>query len=115
MYTQALPVYLDLPHNIPLCVINTHKLAHLNIFPCANTHARTHAHTHTHTHTHTRRCRSTISEYDKHAIQGSDEWGKQFFHNTPFSDDAPYYAGLVTPVIHYCMGGLAISADGRCV
>jgi hypothetical protein len=29
-----------------------------------------------------------------------------FFHNTPFSDDGPYYAGLVTPVIHYCMGGL---------
>ena len=68
---------------------------------------------HTHTHEHTRRCRSAFSRYDQHAIQGSDEWGKQFFHNTPFSDDAPYYAGLVTPVIHYCMGGLAISADGR--
>lgn len=57
--------------------------------------------------------RSSFAQYDKEAIKGGDEWGKEFFHNTPFSDDGPYYAGLVTPVIHYCMGGLAISADGR--
>jgi len=53
-----------------------------------------------------------LAQYDADARKGSDEWGKTFFHNTPFSDDGPYYAGLVTPVIHYCMGGLAISADG---
>ncbi len=33
-----------------------------------------------------------------------------FFHNTPFSDDAPYYAGLVTPVIHYWYSVLAVVA-----
>jgi len=58
--------------------------------------------------------RARFSQYDAEAVRGSDEWDKQFFLNTPFSDDAPYYAGLVTPVIHYCMGGLAISDDGRC-
>ena len=56
-----------------------------------------------------------MAAYDKAAANGGDEWDKQFFHNTPFSNDPPYYAGLVTPVIHYCMGGLAISADGRCL
>jgi len=56
--------------------------------------------------------RASFSKYDADAGKGSDEWGKTFFHNTPFTDDGPYYAGLVTPVIHYCMGGLAISADG---
>ncbi len=24
-----------------------------------------------------------------------------------------FYAGIVTPVIHYCMGGIAIDADGH--
>jgi len=62
-------------------------------------------------HTHARG-RSTLSAYDQDAARGSDAWGKLYFHNTPFTDDGPYYAGLVTPVIHYCMGGVAISADG---
>ena len=56
--------------------------------------------------------RDAFLKYDADAAKGTDEWGKTFFHNTPFTDDGPYYAGLVTPVIHYCMGGLAISADG---
>lgn len=56
--------------------------------------------------------RNAFLKYDADAAKGTDEWGKTFFHNTPFTDDGPYYAGLVTPVIHYCMGGLAISADG---
>jgi hypothetical protein len=50
--------------------------------------------------------------YDQDAAKGSDVWGKLYFHNTPFSDDGPYYVGLVTPVIHYCMGGIAVSTDG---
>ena len=57
--------------------------------------------------------KASFAAYDAAALNGTDQWGKAFFHNTPFSEDPPYYAGLVTPVIHYCMGGLAISADGR--
>ena len=56
--------------------------------------------------------KASFAAYDAAALNGTDQWGKAFFHNTPFSEDPPYYAGLVTPVIHYCMGGLAISADG---
>ena len=51
--------------------------------------------------------------YDQDAAKGSDVWGKLYFHSTPFSDDGPYYAGLVTPVIHYCMGGITVSTNCR--
>jgi succinate dehydrogenase/fumarate reductase flavoprotein subunit len=42
--------------------------------------------------------------------------GKKFFHNViPGSQVAsePFYAAIVTPVIHYCMGGLEITVDGE--
>ena len=42
-----------------------------------------------------------------------DPFGKKFFHNMPVAMDDEYHVAIVTPTIHYCMGGLAISADGR--
>ncbi|KAJ1475356.1 FAD binding domain-containing protein, partial [Baffinella frigidus] len=50
--------------------------------------------------------------YDAAAVAGVDSFGKTFFHNTPFAGAGPFYAGIVTPVIHYCMGGIAIGTDG---
>jgi len=44
--------------------------------------------------------------------------GKKFFHNViPGSAVAnePYYVAIVTPVIHYCMGGLEITKDAEVV
>merc|ERR1711939_384460 len=44
--------------------------------------------------------------------------GKKFFHNIiPGSAVAtqPFYVAIITPVIHYCMGGLVTSVDGECV
>jgi len=44
--------------------------------------------------------------------------GKKFYHNViPGSRvaDEPFYVAIITPVIHYCMGGLETSADGECV
>merc|ERR1712151_928214 len=44
--------------------------------------------------------------------------GKKFFHNIiPGSavKTEPFYAAIITPVIHYCMGGLVTSVDGECV
>merc|ERR1719181_2072962 len=42
--------------------------------------------------------------------------GKKFYDNlitgAEFASQ-PYYAAIVTPVIHYCMGGLSITADGE--
>eukprot|EP00961_Rhodomonas_salina_P213182 2879390-Rhodomonas_salina.1 len=53
-----------------------------------------------------------FAKYDADAKTGRDAYNKTFFHNVPVSNAAPYYAGIVTPVIHYCMGGIAISPDG---
>merc|ERR1719261_1002571 len=44
-----------------------------------------------------------------------DPWGKKFFHNTPVEPMDSFHVAIVTPVIHYCMGGLEIDADSRVV
>merc|ERR1712188_231318 len=42
--------------------------------------------------------------------------GKKFYHNViPGSKVAsePFYVAIITPVIHYCMGGLEIDCESR--
>lgn len=42
--------------------------------------------------------------------------GKKFFHNVLPADkvaNEPFYVAMITPVIHYCMGGLEITTDGE--
>merc|ERR1719284_1579047 len=44
--------------------------------------------------------------------------GKKFYHNViPGSQVAaePFYVAIITPVIHYCMGGIEINAKGECI
>merc|ERR1739838_848116 len=44
--------------------------------------------------------------------------GKKFFHNIiPGSavPTEPFYVAIITPVIHYCMGGLQCSVDAECI
>merc|ERR1712242_390558 len=44
--------------------------------------------------------------------------GKKFYHNIiPGSAVAtePFYVAIITPVIHYCMGGLTCSTDAECL
>merc|ERR1719326_100627 len=44
--------------------------------------------------------------------------GKKFFHNIiPGSKVAtePFYVAIITPVIHYCMGGLEIDVESACL
>merc|ERR1712054_189622 len=41
--------------------------------------------------------------------------GKKFYHDIIQGSDVktqPFYVAIITPVIHYCMGGLEIDADG---
>merc|ERR1719199_1816133 len=40
-----------------------------------------------------------------------DPFGKKFFHNMPVAMDDEYHVAIVTPTIHYCMGGLEIDAN----
>lgn len=60
----------------------------------------------------------SIKDYQKNSSRskgGTDEFGKQNFRGM-FSHDyevETYYVGMVTPVLHYCMGGLTINAKGQ--
>merc|ERR1712151_222442 len=42
-----------------------------------------------------------------------DKWGKKFFHNLPLDVNDNFHVAIVTPVIHYCMGGMKINADAE--
>merc|ERR1712151_1128075 len=42
-----------------------------------------------------------------------DKWGKKFFHNLPLDSSDNFHVAIVTPVIHYCMGGMKINADAQ--
>lgn len=53
----------------------------------------------------------TIQEYRDCAGRGSDPFGKGVFPDT--FDDGVFYVGNVTPVLHFCMGGLRIDPAGR--
>jgi flavocytochrome c len=42
--------------------------------------------------------------------------GKKFYHNVLHPDkfaSEPFFVAIITPVIHYCMGGLQITEDGE--
>ena len=42
-----------------------------------------------------------------------DKFGKKFFHNLPLAMDDSFHVAFITPVIHYCMGGLKIDTEAR--
>merc|ERR1712151_265680 len=42
-----------------------------------------------------------------------DTWGKKFFHNLPLETSDGFHVAIVTPVIHYCMGGMSINGDAE--
>merc|ERR1711959_552907 len=42
-----------------------------------------------------------------------DVWGKKFFHNLPLNVEDTFHVAMVTPVVHYCMGGLKINDDAE--
>ena len=57
----------------------------------------------------------TYASYARSAAVGNDEFGKESFRGLPISDldKEVFYAGIVTPVLHYCMGGIAIDTQGN--
>jgi succinate dehydrogenase/fumarate reductase flavoprotein subunit len=61
--------------------------------------------------------RTTLAGYDETARLGGPDpaTNKTFFHNAPFSGSNKFYAGRVTPVVHYTMGGVRVDNLGRVV
>ena len=57
--------------------------------------------------------RATLAEYDAAAAEGRDEFGKETFNAVPFAEPGPFFAGTVTPVLHYTMGGIKINTRGE--
>jgi len=57
----------------------------------------------------------TIQKYQAAAKAGSDEFGKTSFRGVAQEDleSEVFYAGRVTPVLHYCMGGITIDTEGN--
>jgi predicted heme/steroid binding protein len=57
----------------------------------------------------------TFAQYQRDATTGQDAFGKTSFRGLPSInlETETFYAGKVTPVLHYCMGGLAIDTHGR--
>ena len=58
--------------------------------------------------------RQTLTQYNDDAKNGKDIWGKTSFRGVPEGDleKEIFYAGKVTPVLHYCMGGIKIDTNG---
>ena len=56
----------------------------------------------------------TFAKYNADASKGHpDGYGKKFFPNVPYQLNDTFHVAIVTPVIHYCMGGLKIDTDAR--
>ena len=59
--------------------------------------------------------RKSMNQYQESAVKGVDEWGKVEFRGIPKKDleSETFFAGRVTPVLHYCMGGIKIDSEGN--
>lgn len=44
---------------------------------------------------------------------GSDRFGRQDFNNQVYSPLSEFYIGEITPVVHFCMGGIKIDTSGQ--
>lgn len=49
-----------------------------------------------------------LEEYNAGAAAGDDKYGKQYFPTT-IGVGGHFWLGQITPVVHYCMGGLEIN------
>ena len=63
----------------------------------------------------TEQLKKSFDEYNAYAKAGTDPFGKIYFTNAPYSIDDSFYVAQVTPIVHYTMGGLAISPKSECV
>jgi flavocytochrome c len=60
---------------------------------------------------------ASLNRYQKASKKGVDEFGKTSFRGVPISDlsQEVFYVGSVTPVLHYCMGGIKIDTEGNVI
>lgn len=57
--------------------------------------------------------KQTFDDYNAIATgKKKDPWGKKFFHNHNMKMDDTFHVALMTPVLHYTMGGVEITPEG---
>lgn len=56
---------------------------------------------------------STFASYNEFARTKKDPFGKKFFHNLPFVPEDSFWVAIVTPVLHFTMGGVQIDEASR--
>ena len=59
------------------------------------------------------RLAETFAKYNEAARTERCPFGKKFFNNLPLDMGDFFHSAIVTPVVHYTMGGLRIDEDGR--
>jgi hypothetical protein len=59
--------------------------------------------------------KASFDTYNEAAKTGNDPHGKIYFKNASFDINDSFFVAQVTPVVHYTMGGLAISPKSECV
>ena len=57
--------------------------------------------------------KKTFDQYNDIAKTKNDPYGKKFFANVPLEMSELYNVSIVTPVLHYCMGGITISENAE--
>jgi flavocytochrome c len=57
----------------------------------------------------TQQLQQTFDDFNGYAKNGNDPWGLKFFKSAPYSVDDTFHVAVITPVVHYTMGGLSIS------
>lgn len=55
----------------------------------------------------------TFAKYNQAAKDKKCPFGKKYFHNLPFKADDIFHVAIVTPVLHFTMGGLEINDEGQ--
>lgn len=63
----------------------------------------------------TNELKSTFDKYNKNAKDGHDEFGKKFYHNVPITMNDNFHVAIITPVVHYCMGGIKINEEASII
>jgi cytochrome b involved in lipid metabolism len=57
--------------------------------------------------------KKTFDEFNSYAKNNNDPWGLKFFKSAPYSADDSFHVAVITPVIHYTMGGLSINGKAQ--
>ncbi|EJD07163.1 fumarate reductase [Fomitiporia mediterranea MF3/22] len=55
----------------------------------------------------------TFADYSAGAKTQKDPFGKKFFHHADWKMEDIFHVAIMTPVLHYTMGGLEIDAESR--